>query len=162
MSVLIEELYTAEECKTIREFYQKDEGVRGALREAIGTKIILEKDKILTSKPLDIICLICLTSKFASSEDECHRVAVTIYQYIDRPNNFLPYITEDKGLSFANKVLITLSFCAKALEERWKRHGAPKPDYYRKASKLVFKQHGQQDIAAHHEQWEGFIGELFV
>lgn len=162
MPVLIEELYTAKECKTIREFYQKDESLRGALREAIGSKIILEKDKILTSKPLDVICLVCLTSKFASSEDECHRVAVTIYQYIDRPKDILPYITEDRDLTFANKTLIALSFCAKALERRWKRHGAPAPSYYRKASKLVFNKHGQQDIAAHHEQWEGFIGELFV
>jgi hypothetical protein len=162
MSVLIEELYTSKECETIRDFYNKDESVRGILREAIGTKIILDKDKFLTCRPLDVICLICLTSKFASSDDECHRVAVTLYQFLDKPKNFLPYITEDSGLIFANKVLISLSFCAKALEQRWKRRGAPSPDYYRKASKLTFKRHGQEDIAAHHEQWEGFIGELFV
>lgn len=162
MSILIEELYTSKECETIRDFYKKDESVRSALKEAIGTKIILEKDKFLTSKPLDIICLICLTSKFAASDDECHRVAITIYQYFDKPKNPLPYISSDQGLEFANKTLIALSFFAKALEARWKRHGAPSPKYYRNASKLVFLHHGQKDIAAHHEQWEGFIGELFV
>ena len=162
MPILIEELYTAKECETIRDFYKKDESIRSALKEAIGAKIVIEKDKFLTSKPLDVICLICLTSKFAASDDECHRIAITIYQYLDKPNNLLPYVSEDEGLSFANKTLISLSFCAKALEARWKKHGAPSPDYYRKTSKSVFAQHGQKDIAAHHEQWEGFIGELFV
>ena len=48
------------------------------------------------------------------------------------------------------------------MEKRWKYHGAPSPSYYRQASKSTFKKYGQDDIAAHHEKWEGFLGELFV
>jgi hypothetical protein len=162
MPILIEELYDSKECETIRDLYKNDESTRNILREAIGNKIILENKTILTSKPLDVLCLVCLTSKFASSEDECHRVAITVYQHLDKVNDFLPYLTDQEGLAFASKTLIALSFAYKAMERRWQRHGAPKPDYYRKASKLTFLRHGQKDIAAHHEKWEGFLGELFV
>lgn len=55
-----------------------------------------------------------------------------------------------------------MSFRVKALEKRWKYHGAPSPSFYRQVSKTVFNGQGQKDIAAHHEQWEGFLGELLV
>ena len=128
----------------------------------IGSKIVIEKDKILLSNPIDILYLVCLTSKFASSDDECHRVAMTVHQYFSKPKLALPMLSEDQGLTFATKTLIALSFFAKALEHRWRHHGAPTPAFYRKISKATFANHGQEDIAAHHEQWEGFLGELFV
>jgi len=159
---LIEELYGKEDCETIKQLFLEDISSHLSLREAIGNKIILEKEKILTTNALDALCLICLTSKFASSEDECHRVAITIYQFIDKPTNTLPSLFEDSGLQFASKTLMSLSFRAKALEKRWKYHGAPSPSFYRKVSKTIFVNHDQKDIAAHHEQWEGFLGELFI
>lgn len=159
---LIEELYDKKDCSTIKDLFLEDTSSRISLREAIGNKIILEKDKILTTNPLDILCLICLTAKFAASEDECHRVAITIYQFLNKPKNFLPSLIDDVGLEFASKTLMCLSFRVKAMEKRWKFHGAPSPSYYREVSKTVFINHGQKDIATHHEQWEGFLGELFV
>lgn len=160
--VLIEQLYDSKECGAIRTLYKEDKSVHSLIREAIGTKLVTGSEKIVTSNPIDVLCLMCLTSKFASSEDECYRVAVTVYQYFDSNENMLPMITEDEGLKFASKTLIALSFKAKAVEYRWKYHGAPSPNYYRNASKVVYKRHNQTDIAEHHEQWEGFLGELFV
>ena len=161
MSILIEELYSDKECEIIKEFFQED-SLKKTILNAIGTKIVIEKDKILTSKPLDILYLICLTSKFASSDEECHAIAITVYQYFDKPKFILPLLTEDHGLVFASKTLIALSFHSKAMEHRWKHHGAPAPAFYRRISKATFQSAGQTNIANHHEQWESFLGEMFV
>lgn len=157
---LIEELYNKKECEIIRSFYKEDSTLHGALRQAIGDKIILNKDKILTTNPVDVVCLVCLTSKFAASEDECHRVAITVCQVMQDPQP-LPYLHKDDILTLANKTLISLSFFYKAMERRWKYHAAPSPDFYRKTSKSIFLKNKQPDIAAHHEKWEGFLGEMF-
>lgn len=161
MAILIEELYSEKECIIIKEFFD-EESLKKTILNAIGSKIVIEKDKILLSNPIDILYLVCLTSKFASSDDECYRVAMTVHQYFSKPKLILPMLSEDQGLAFATKTLIALSFFAKSLEHRWKHHGAPTPAFYRKISKATFATHGQEDIAAHHEQWEGFLGELFV
>lgn len=162
MSSLIEELYTDKECDSIKNLFKEDLSVKNLIKRAIGDKIILNNDIFLTSSPLDIIYLICLNSKFAVSDDECHRVAITVYQYIESVDNNLPSIVSDRGLQFASKTLIALSFWSKAVERRWRYHGAPSPKYYRDISKQIFTSHGQADIATHHEQWEGFLGEIFV
>jgi len=160
--VLIEQLYSSDECRAIRSLYKDDTTTHKLIQQAIGEKIVCSSKQIITTKPLDVICLICLTAKFAASEDECHRVAITVYQYYDKPNDQLPLITEDQGLVFASKTLMALSFRAKALEKRWKQHGAPSPSYYRQASKLTYNKFNQQDIAQHHEMWEGILGEYFI
>ncbi len=162
MKSLLEELYAPQECKIIQKFFSNEETLKEIIVQAVGTKIILEKDKILLSKPLDILYVICLHAKFATSEDECLRIATTVYQHMNKPQKPLPMLTEDFGLIFANKTLIALSFFAGALEHRWKYHGAPMPAFYRKISKNIFDNSGQPDIASHHEQWEGFLGEMFV
>lgn len=157
---LIEELYNEEDCKRIRTFYKEDNSLHNALRQAIGEKITLSKDKFLNSNPVDIVCLVCLTSKFAASEDECHRVAITVCQVMQEPQP-LPYFHKDDPLTLANKTLISLSFFYKAMEHRWKYRAAPSPKYYRNTSKAIFTKNKQPDIAAHHEKWEGFLGEMF-
>lgn len=164
MSSLIEELYTGKECESIKKLFLDDSSVRDHIKKAIGEKIVLtSNEKILLSNSLDVIYLVCLTSKFASSDDECHRVAITIHQFFKTTNEpVLPYLHQDSGLVFASKTLLSLSFWAKALEHRWKYHGAPSPKYYRQISKNIFATHGQKDISVHHEQWEGFIGEIFL
>ena len=162
MKSLLEELYTPNECKIIQDFFTKEETLKQTIVNAVGTKLILEKDKILISNPLDILYVICLHAEFATSEDECLRVAPTIYQHFGKTQKPLPMLTEDFGLAFANKTLIALSFFANALEHRWKYHAAPMPSFYRKISKNIFDINGQPDIASHHEQWEGFLGEMFV
>ena len=160
MNALIDELYGPEDCKRIRDFYKTDNSLHLALRQAIGEQITLKSDTFINSNPIDVICLVCLTARFASSEDECHRVGVTVCQLIDEPNP-LPYLHKDDMLTVASKTLISLSFFYKALEHRFLRHGSPSPTFYRNISKSVFKSNKQPDIAAHHEKWEGFLGEMF-
>ena len=110
--VLIEQLYSPDECKAIKKLYKEDPAVHNLIRNSIGTRIVVSTDKILTTNAVDVVCLMCLTAKFASSDDECHRVAITVYQYYDKPQELLPNITEDFGLGFASKTLIALSFRA--------------------------------------------------
>jgi len=160
VNALIDELYGPEDCNKIRSFYKEDNSLHTALRQAIGEQITLKSKKILISNPVDIICLVCLTAKFASSEDECHRVGITVCQLIDEPNP-LPYVHRDEPLTLANKSLISLSFFYNALEHRFRTRAAPSPSFYRKISKEIFKSNKQKDIAEHHEKWEGFLGEMF-
>lgn len=161
-NTLIDQLYSASDCAYIKLLYKEDPSCRTALREALVDKIILDKDKFLSYKPIDVLYIICLGSDFASSDDECHRIAITIFQYFNKPQNILPSLISDIGLQFANKTLISLSFFYQALEKKWKYHAAPSPLYYRQASKATFARFGQEDIALHHEKWEKFIGEYFV
>ncbi|NBW58710.1 hypothetical protein EBR43_13235 [bacterium] len=160
MNALIDELYDPDDCKRIRDFYKGDNSLHTALRQAIGEQITIKSDKFLNSNPVDIVCLVCLTAKFASSEDECHRVAITVCQMLDE-HDPLPYLHKDDPLTLASKTLISLSFFYKALEHRFSCHGAPSPTFYRNISKSVYKSNKQPDIAAHHEKWEGFLGEMF-
>ena len=160
--VLIEQLYDAKNCKALRDLFENDPSTRPSIKEAIGSKLITSKDKIITSNAIDALFMICLTAKFADSEDECNRVAITIYQYHDKTRDVIPSMISDEGLVFASKCLIALSFHPQALEKRWKYRAAPKPDFYRQLSKTVFTMHDQKDIAAHHEQWETFLGEVLV
>lgn len=163
MIILIEELYTQKECDIIRELFSSEpETTKDLILQAIGSKVVIDKDKILLSNPLDLLYMVCSTAKFADSEDECQRVALTVYEYFNKPKNILPMVSEDVGLEFATKALIALTFYLKAMEHRWKHHGAPAPAFYRQISKATFEIHGQSDIAAHHEQWENFLGEMFV
>jgi hypothetical protein len=83
VNALIDELYDPGDCNKIRSFYKEDNSLHTALRQAIGEQITLKSDKFLSTNPIDVICLVCLTAKFASSEDECHRVGVTVSQMID-------------------------------------------------------------------------------
>jgi hypothetical protein len=160
VNALIDELYQPDDCNKIRSFYKEDTSLHTALRQAIGEQITLKSDKLLFSNPMDIICLVCLTAKFASSEDECNRVGITVCQMFKELDP-LPYIHRDEPLTLANKTLISLSFFYKALELRWKRYAAPSPQCYRNISKSTFRKNKQPDIAAHHEKWEGFLGEMF-
>lgn len=163
MIILIEELYTQKECDAIRELFSNEpETTRDLILQAIGSRVVIDKDKILLSNPIDLLYMVCITAKFADSEDECQRIALMVHQYFNKPKNVLPMLSEDVGLNFATKALIALTFHLKAMEHRWKYHGAPTPAFYRKMSKATFDLHGQSDIASHHEQWENFLGEMFV
>ena len=110
MKSLIEELYTSQECRIIQEFFSEEDEIKETIIQAIGSKIIIEKDKILVSKPIDILFIVCLQAKFASSEEECNRVALSVHQYFNKPQKILPMLSEDFGLIFATKAFIALSF----------------------------------------------------
>lgn len=162
MKSLVDQLYDIKNSEALKYIYETDPSSRISIKEAIGSKLITDKDKIIVSNAIDALFLICLAAKFADSEDECNRIAITLYQYHDVSNQPLPCLLTDAGLKFANKTLIALSLYPQAVERRWKYHGAPKPTFYRKMSKTIFISQGQKDVAAHHEQWEGFLGEVFV
>ena len=160
--ILVKQLYDAKNCEALQELYLTDPESRPSIKQAIGARLITDKDRIITSHAIDALFMICLAAKFAESEDECNRVAITIYQYHNKTKETIPCMSSDQGLKFANKCLIALSFHPQALEKRWKQHGAPKPDFYRQLSKTVFGLYEQRDIAAHHEQWEAFLGEVLI
>jgi hypothetical protein len=158
---LIDELYDADDSSRIKLLYSSDPSSRDLIMRAIGDKIIASPEKILTSKPVDILGLICSTASFASSKEECFAVAIIVNKGLSYPNP-LPYLMDDHGFSLAEKTLTALSFFRKAMERRTKYHSAPSPDFYRKASKLLFQKNDHEDIAEHHEQWEAFLSEMFV
>jgi hypothetical protein len=157
---LIDELYSPEDCTRIKAIYKEDPNSRKALLEAFGHKII-ENQEILTSKPLDVLALICMTADFANSHEECQTVAVIVHKHINTANP-LPYMLDDYGILLAEKCLVSLSFFLPALEARHKRKGAPSPSFYRKASKIMFSKFEHNDIAEHHEKWENFFSEMLL
>lgn len=157
---LIDELYTAEECEKIKALYSEDVGSRKTLLKSFGQKII-ENDNILISTPLDILCLICMTANFAYSETECQTVAIIVHKHL-RTLNPLPYILDDHGFLLAEKTLVSLSFFLPAMIHRSKRRGAPSPDFYRKASKLLFSKNEHTEISENHEKWECFLCEMLL
>ncbi len=158
---LIEELYDSKSVQIIRSLYQEDPSSREQLYRAFAGKILEKSETFLTSRPLDILCLICSIADFASSKEECHKVAIIVHKGINAEKP-LPYILDDKGFALAEKTLVALSFFKNAMDYRNKHSGAPSSDYYRKVSKTVFEYNGHTDIAEHHEQWESFLGEMFV
>ena len=157
---LIDELYSPEDCKRIKALYSEDVDSRAALMQAFGRRII-ESQSILTSKPLDVLALICMTASFADSATECQTVALIIHKHI-KTTNPLPYLLDDQGIILAEKTLTSLAFFMPAMEHRHRYRGAPSPDFYRRASKLMFSRYEHEDIAAHHEQWESFFAEMFL
>ena len=160
--VLIEQLYNLKNCKALKDLYETDPETRPSIKQAIGSKLITATNKIITSNAIDALFMICLTAKFADSEDECNRVAITIYQYHDKTKALIPSLVDDRDLVFSSKCLISLAFFPQKLEKRWKQYAAPKPDFYRQLSKAIYKTFDQNDIAAHHEKWESFLGEVLV
>jgi len=159
---LIGHLYPADTCESIRALWA-DHSSRPAIQQAIGMRL-MENEAVLPSgvgRAIDMMMLTCMTSKFAESEDECATVAVLVVQQM-RAVRILPMVTEDKGLAFAGKALVSLAFFHRALERRCLRHGAPSPDYYRKVSQLELRRHDHDAVAIHHSAWEVFLSEVFV
>lgn len=158
---LVQELYDKKNSEALVELFEKDVSTRPFIKQAIGTKLITDNNKIITSNAIDALFMICLSAKFADSEDECNRIAITIYQYHDK-TPAIPRMVEDKGLRFSSKCLIALSFFPQMMEKKWRQHGAPSPSFYRQLSKSIYEIYEQHDIAAHHEQWEAFLGEVLI
>ena len=159
---IIEEFYNLNEQDAIKFLYANDNTSHKLIGKAVGNKLVTAYDTIITSDLLDCLYLICLTATFADSDDECFRIANTICQFYNKTNNILPSLIEDRGLLFASKTIIALSFYPQSLEKKWKNQGAPSPSFYRNVSKNIYKNNNQKDISAHHEQWELFLGEVLV
>ncbi len=160
---LINQIFDVKECQALRNLYESEPSCRDAITDAISSRLITASDKIIiTSQTIDVLYLICLSSKFADSADECLRVANIIYTYRNDVSNILPSIANDRGLKLANKTFVALSLFPQALEKQWRQRGAPTPSFYRSVSKTIFKNNKQEDISSHHEQWERFLSEVFV
>jgi hypothetical protein len=158
---LIDELYDQKDLKWIRQIYSEDPNSRELLYKSFGNKIIEKQDTFLNSKPLDILCLICMTAPFAEDKEECHTVGIIIHKGL-KYENPLPYVLDDQGFLLAEKTLVALSFFRSAMDYRAKYKGAPTSNFYRNASKLLFSKNGHDNIADHHEQWENFLCEIFI
>jgi hypothetical protein len=159
--ILIDELYDDKDLKWIKQIYSEDPSSRESLYKAFGNKIIEKQDTFLNSKPLDILCLICMTAPFAEDKEECHTVGIIIHKGLKQENP-LPYVLDDHGFLLAEKTLVALSFFRSAMDYRAKYKGAPPSSFYRNASKLLFIKNGHNNIADHHEQWENFLSEIFI
>lgn len=157
---LIEELYSSNAVELIRDLYHDSPESKESFYQAFGNKILENPDKILLSKPLDILMLICSTANFASSHQECQDVAIIMYKRLQEKTP-LPYMLDDRGIDLAEKSLIALSFFKPAMLVRWKR-GAPSLDFYRTYSKNIFRSLGYEDLSEHHEKWENFLSEFFI
>jgi hypothetical protein len=157
---LIEELYSSAAVELIRDLYTDDTTARESFYVAFGNKILENQEKILTSKPLDIMMFICSTAKFSSSAEEAQQAAIIAYKRL-KENNPLPYILDDRGIDLAEKTFVSLCFFRPAMIARWKK-GAPSIDFYRSYSKKIFASEGYYDLAEHHEKWEMFFGEFFI
>ena len=159
---IIHDLYNERECESIENLYKTEQNLKKLIVNAIGNKLIISSEKFVNTNLINALYLICLTAKFADSEDECYRVAITVCQSYNKPNNILPSICFDRGLILANKILVALSLYPQALEKKWKFKGAPSVEFYRNTSKHIYKKYNQLDISNHHEQWEMFLGERLI
>lgn len=157
---LIQELYSQKAAELIRDLYYEDVNARESFYNAFGNRIFETREKILLSKPLDIMMFICSTAKFSSSPEESQQVAVIVYNRLKEPNP-LPYVLDDLGIDLAEKCLVSLCFFKPALLKRWKK-GGPHPDFYRNYSKQIFESNGMYDISNNHDKWENFFSEFFV
>lgn len=158
---LIDELYDSKSAKWIKHIYANDPNSKELLFVTFGQKIIESQEVFLQTKPLDILCLICMTATFAENKEECQTVGIIIHKGLQYENP-LPYILDDHGFLLAEKTLVALSFFKSAMDYRAKYKGAPNSSFYRDASKLMFRKNGHDNIADHHEKWENFLSEIFI
>ena len=161
MKSLIENLYSTEECNAIKKLYKDDPTTHRLLYKAFSDKILTSSNIFIESKPLDVLSFICMGSTFAKSEVECQTVAVIVYRQL-KSESPLPYITEDTGIVFAEKTLISLALFKAAMDRRTDLYGAPSPEYYRGISKEIFIKNNHKDISENHEKWENFLHELLL
>jgi hypothetical protein len=157
---LIEELYSSKAVSLIQDLYSDDPSSRSTFYQTFGHKILESREKILLSEPLNILMFICSTASFSSSPEESQQVAIITYKRFGEANP-LPYVLDDRGITLAEKCLVSLSFFYPAMVKRWKK-GGPSPEFYRDYSKRIFESEGYYEIAEHHEQWERFFTEFFV
>lgn len=145
-------------------------------------RLILDRMQKSVGKvlPIDLSMVPLLFSRadFANTE-ETYKVANLFSKYFSHKGRFLPLavdhleelaqlrskgqLTEKtyarKGEDFASRCLFSLSLFYEALGKLHTRYGAPSPKFYREMGKRTFDRVGQEGIASHFEDWEGFIRE---
>ena len=159
MSSLIDKLFSESQADAIRQLWE-DRNSRLFIEREIGKEII-DSDGLIEELPLTQLMFIASMSPFASSSNECHKVAEIVYWGI-KTTDVLPLITEHQGKALAYRCLISLGIFKQALIHRCNRHGAPSPDFYRNIGKSSFNQIGMKNISEHFVQWESFLSEMFI
>lgn len=154
---LISQLYSKRQTQIIQKLYIEDLSSHKSIYQSISAKLF-ESEQFINAKALDMLSLIFMQNSFRASQEEIFSVAIFVYKslFYEHP---LPYLSDGNTLEFSIKTLTSLSFFRHAMEKQTERHGAPTPNYYREASKIIFKRNGYEDIATNHLRWENFLCE---
>ena len=159
MDALIDKLFLQSQANAIRKLWE-DVDSRLLIQKEIGKKLLDHAD-IISDLPLTQLMFITSLSNFADSEQECYNIASIIHWGIHKID-LMPKVTEHKGQELAYRCLICLSLFKGYMIMRCEHYGYPSPSFYRNAGIGSFKQIGMADIGDHFNQWESFIGEVFV
>lgn len=176
----VEALYPGQEKYILK--LLDDEDPRVVMRE-MGKMIFSSRD-VLPSRNLDLLVLMLSTADFSYKDNEPVVIAGIIVKYIrdkgippyyidylekvsreplrDEPFNIRGYRPSMRHLSleqlsdFGSKCFIGLAFFYDAMDSRYKRRNAPKPEYYRDIGITAFNMAEMDDIADNFENWETF------
>jgi hypothetical protein len=110
----------------------------------------------------EVLFMVCM--RFPGSSEEAEPIiAASFMAKCVRSRAPLPMITEDSGVEFCAKTLVSLSVFLEAMNRRTARAGAPKPEYYRKVAQGILskKTVAHRALSSHHQAWESFIHENF-
>ena len=158
----MDELFTTLTTESCQQLYKDDPPSRLAILKALSSNPLENKPLAQTLGDNDghFLTLLCLKFPNASEENEPLVVAGFLTK-VSREKNPLPLLTEDSDIVFCAKALVSLALFQDALKKRWRNHGAPSPNFYRKTSKSVLKTKtkAHQAVSSHHEQWENFLFE---
>ena len=152
----ISQLFPGENPRTIKEFYLDNE-LRRIIVEQIGDKIIKSKG-IIQLNGYESIRALFSKANFAYSSEECVYVAKIVNRYIDK-KDFIPRVSEQRGEDLGSRCLVSLSMFPKTMEQRAKRYGAPKPEFYREAG-IIALEEKRRDVSSNFRKWENFIPEM--
>ena len=137
MAALIDRLFIKSQADAIRTLWE-DTSSRSLIKREIA-KTLLDSEQIIEEAPLTQLMFIVSLSPFADSENECTHVAEIIYWGIHR-TDIIPMVTEHNGKDLAYRCLICLGMFRPAMYRRYKYHGAPSPDFYRRVGEKSFEQ----------------------
>ncbi len=155
---LIEDLYSGKKRDAIISLLD-DSSIRKQILAQVGME--LNKRGVVISPSNEQLMVLLSQASFANNGTECVYVAKIVRRFlmVDEP---LPRVAEHQGYDLASRCLVSLGFFPKAIEKRWERYGAPKPEFYREVGKTTFHEIGRADVSENFEKWERFMQEMFV
>ena len=118
----------------------------------------MNSDRILVGNELNQLILLCSQASFASTEEEVLEVPAMVFRCL-RSTDILPSLVSHRGKAFAARALVSLSFFRGAMEARYHRRAAPKPEYYQQVAISYLHNADLDDVAFHFDNWVCFLGE---
>lgn len=155
---LVYNLFPEKSARAIDALWQDGEN-RGLLAREIGKKLMSSK-KIVTDSPEIQLMSLLSQANFVHGEEEPVLVAGMMRKHM-RDLDPLPLISRHSGRELAERCLLSLGLLHPAMEERYKRRAAPKPDFYREVGIRTMEEIGVDSVAANFKRWESFLGEVF-